>query len=93
MEWNVNLDSKSSVRVRNTGIGVYSDYYCGDPSVTVFRGTQVMLTEHPAGRSPALCKGFGGRVISPSVCLLFKYSWLDKRMQRRQNAVIPHPRA
>lgn len=45
MEWNVNLDSKSSAHVRNTGVGVYLGYDC-DPSVTVCRGTQVTLTEY-----------------------------------------------
>lgn len=79
MEWNVNLDSKSSVRVRNTGIGVYLDYSC----VTVFRGTQVTLAGHPACCLPALCKGLDGRVISPRVHPLFECSWLDKGMQQR----------
>lgn len=90
MEWNVNLDSKSSVHVRNTGIGVYSDCYC-DPSVTVCRGTQVALTEYPACCSPAVCKGFDDRVISPRVHLLFEYSWLVKRMRQGQSAVSAHP--
>lgn len=92
MEWNVNLDSKSSVHVRNMGIGVYLDYHC-DPSVTVFRGTQVTLAGYPACRLPALCKGFDGRVISPRVHLLFKRSWLDKGMQQRPSAAIPRRHA
>lgn len=77
MEWNVNLDSKSSVHVRN-----YFDYYC-DPSGIVCRGTPVPLAGYPAHCLPALCKGFDGRVISPRVHLLFKCSWLDKGMQQR----------
>lgn len=48
MEWNVNLDSKSSVHVRN-----YFDYYW-DPSVTVRRGTPVPLAGYPAHCLPAL---------------------------------------
>lgn len=57
MEWNVNLDSKSSVHVRNTGIGVYLDYWW-DPRVTVFRGTQVTLAGYPACSLPAPGKRF-----------------------------------
>lgn len=90
MEWNVNLDSKSSAHVRNTGIGVYSGCY-RDPSVTVSRGARVALTESPAGCLPAQSKGFHGRVISPGVHLLLEYSRLDKRMQQGQSTVIaPH---
>lgn len=89
MEWNVNLDSKSSVHVRNTGVGVYLDYYW-DPRVTVFRGTLVILAGYPACSLPALCKGFDGKVISPRVHLLFKCSWRDKGMHQRPSAVIPH---
>lgn len=87
MEWNVNLDSKSSAHVRNMGIGVYSGCY-RDPSVTVSRGAQVTLTESPAGCSPAQSGGFHGRVISPGVHLLFQYSRLDKRMRQGQSAAI-----
>ena len=87
MEWNVKLDSKSSAHVSNTGIGVNSGCYC-DPGVTVSRGTQVALSVYPAGCSPAQSRGFHGRVISPGVYLLFKYSQLDKRMQQGQSVAI-----
>lgn len=75
MEWNVNLDSKSSAHVKNMGIGVYSGCYC-DPGVTVSRGVQVALTESPAGCLTAQSRdSMAGLFLPESTCFSSIPGW------------------